>query len=185
MSCASWGDKSCCLPHGGSPNPPSPPKGTGCPSNWEWNTGKNCCVPHHPDQPPPQCSSGWGWDNGSKCCFPHTTTTKTSTPSGKPNGGYGNSGYGNSGYGNSGYGSHNSGHWKRAHGKARSVSLCPNGMEACPLSSSGLSDDFQCFDTRTDLESCGGCASTGAGQDCTAIDGAWNVGCKEGQCVGE
>ena len=174
----SWPDRSCCLPHGGSPNPPSPPSGRSCPSNWDWNTGKSCCVPHHPDSPS-QCSSGWGWDDGSKCCFPHTTTSKTTSPSGKPYSG--NSGYGN--HGNSGYGHNNN--WKRSHGKARAASLCPNGMEACPLSSSGLSDDFQCFDTSSDLESCGGCASTGAGQDCTAIDGAWNVGCTNGQCVGE
>ncbi|EEB90295.1 hypothetical protein MPER_11515 [Moniliophthora perniciosa FA553] len=34
-----------------------------------------------------------------------------------------------------------------------------------------------------ELESCGGCASTGEGQDCTAIKGAWNVGCEQGRCA--
>lgn len=48
----------------------------------------------------------------------------------------------------------------------------------------GLSGDYECADTRNDIQSCGGCASTGAGQDCTTIDGAWNVGCNSGKCVG-
>ncbi|KAI0756993.1 hypothetical protein C8Q80DRAFT_1116293 [Daedaleopsis nitida] len=158
-----WDDKSCCLPHGGTPNPPQPPSGSQCPSNWEWHTGKGCCVPQHPNPPPPQCGSGWGWDNGSKCCFPHGTTP-TPTPSSKP-------------------GTPGHGHYKRAH-KARNVSLCPTGLDACPIAGlAGLTDDWECLDTRTELESCGGCASTGAGQDCTAIPGAWNVGCNNGKCV--
>ncbi|KIM44389.1 hypothetical protein M413DRAFT_66908, partial [Hebeloma cylindrosporum] len=33
-----------------------------------------------------------------------------------------------------------------------------------------------------ELESCGGCTSLGKGQDCTRIEGAWNVGCHEGSC---
>lgn len=47
----------------------------------------------------------------------------------------------------------------------------------------GLSGDYECADTRNDIQSCGGCASTGAGTDCTAIDGAWNVGCHIGKCA--
>ncbi|KAI0724552.1 hypothetical protein C8T65DRAFT_734168 [Cerioporus squamosus] len=165
-----WGEKECCLPHGGNPNPPKPPSGTDCPSNWDWHTGKKCCVPHHPNQPPPQCGSGWGWDNGSKCCFPHTSTTVTPTPSSKP---------GNPGY--PGKGGHSG--WKRNH-KARNVSLCPTGLEACPIPGlKGLTDDWECLDTANELESCGGCSSTGAGEDCTAIAGAWNVGCNNGKCV--
>ncbi|KAH9944387.1 uncharacterized protein BXZ73DRAFT_96876 [Epithele typhae] len=181
-----WGSKSCCLPHGGSPNPPSPPSGTDCPSNWEWNHGKGCCVPHHPDQPPPQCGNGWGWNSGSFCCNPHTTTsTKPATPSKTPSSGNGGYGWGNTG--NSGYGWGNSGNghkggWKRSH-KARSTSVCPAGMEACLTSTTGLSDNFECVDTSSDLESCGGCASVGAGEDCTAITGSKNVGCRAGECV--
>lgn len=160
-----WGDKGCCLPHGGSPNPPKPPKDTDCPPNWEWNPSKKHCVPKHPNQPPPQCPPGWGWNGGSTCCTPHTPTPPAPTPSSKP--------------GKGGYHGH-----KRAH-KARNVSLCPNSMEACPIAGlTGLTDDWECLDTRTELQSCGGCASTGAGEDCTAIPGAWNVGCNEGKCVG-
>ncbi|OJT12917.1 Protein priA, partial [Trametes pubescens] len=167
-----WSPKSCCLPHGGTPNPPSPPSGSSCPSNWEWHSGKSCCVPHHPDQPPPQCSSGWGWNDGAKCCNPHSTTTSTtpSKPSSKPGSGYGN-----------GYGGSN---WKRNNAKSRAMSLCPDSLEACPIMGlTGLSGDYECADTRNDIQSCGGCASTGAGQDCTTIDGAWNVGCNSGKCV--
>ncbi|KAI0801269.1 hypothetical protein C8Q74DRAFT_1435702 [Fomes fomentarius] len=161
-----WGEKNCCLPHGGQPNPPKPPSGQDCPPNWEWDSGKKHCVPQHPSLPPPQCGSGWGWDNGSKCCFPHGSTPPVPTPSGKP-GKPGQGGYG---------------HHKRA--KARNVSLCPNGLQACPIAGlTGLTDDWECLDTANELESCGGCASTGAGQDCTAIPGAWNVACKEGKCV--
>ncbi|KAM5536182.1 hypothetical protein V8D89_010081 [Ganoderma adspersum] len=157
-----WEPKSCCLPHGGNPSPPTPPGGSSCPSSWDWHSGKKCCVPHHPNQPPPQCGSGWGWDDGSKCCYPHTSTRPTPTPSSKPNHGHG---------------------WKRNH-KARSVSLCPNDMTACPIAGlKGLTDDWECLDTTSELQSCGGCASTGAGQDCTAIEGAWNVGCNVGKCV--
>ncbi|KAH9898402.1 hypothetical protein C8Q73DRAFT_664090 [Cubamyces lactineus] len=164
-----WSPKSCCLPHGGSPNPPQPPSGRSCPSNWEWHTGKSCCVPHHPNQPPPQCGSGWGWDDGSKCCFPHgSSTTSTPQPSSKP---------GKPGHSGGGW-------WKRAHSKSRAASLCPNGLDACPISGlSGLTGDFECVDIQNDIQSCGGCVSTGAGQDCTAIDGSWNVGCNNGKCV--
>jgi len=42
--------------------------------------------------------------------------------------------------------------------------------------------EIECVDTFSDLKSCGGCASTGAGRDCGAITGAWNVGCEYGEC---
>jgi hypothetical protein len=45
--------------------------------------------------------------------------------------------------------------------------------------------DYECLDTATELESCGGCVSLGSGQDCTAILGAWNVGCEQGHCAGK
>jgi len=57
-------------------------------------------------------------------------------------------------------------------------------LTACPIASaSGLSGDIECLDTTNELESCGGCASVGEGQDCTAIEGAWNVGCEKGRCA--
>jgi hypothetical protein len=58
------------------------------------------------------------------------------------------------------------------------------GLSACPITStSGPTTDFECLDVTNELESCGGCASIGRGQDCTAIEGAWNVGCEQGSCA--
>ncbi|WVQ97877.1 hypothetical protein IAU59_004993 [Kwoniella sp. CBS 9459] len=69
--------------------------------------------------------------------------------------------------------------------------ICPNSLTACKVSSA---DDasFECIDTRSELESCGGCvhgefnnATTIIGTDCSN-----NVGvplgastCRDGQCV--
>lgn len=70
--------------------------------------------------------------------------------------------------------------------KSRAVTLCPQGLEACPIKGLMTSTgDYECLDTAAELTSCGGCASTGAGQDCTAIPGAWNVACEVGKCKGE
>jgi hypothetical protein len=56
-------------------------------------------------------------------------------------------------------------------------------LDACPIpTATGLSDDYECLDTSTELESCGGCASLGEGTDCTAIPHAWNVACNRGKC---
>ncbi|GAA5969703.1 hypothetical protein JCM11641_008010 [Rhodosporidiobolus odoratus] len=55
--------------------------------------------------------------------------------------------------------------------------LCPASHSACSLSSGG----FECVDTSSNLEQCGGCASQG-GVDCTAIAGAESVGCVDSVC---
>jgi len=58
-------------------------------------------------------------------------------------------------------------------------------MTACPVvGTHGIFSDYECIDTEHDLQSCGGCPSTGSGRDCTAIRGAWNVGCERGHCAG-
>lgn len=41
----------------------------------------------------------------------------------------------------------------------------------------------ECVNTKEALDSCGGCASTGEGRDCTKIRGAVGVGCEVGKCV--
>ncbi|GAA5917457.1 hypothetical protein JCM8208_003973 [Rhodotorula glutinis] len=41
---------------------------------------------------------------------------------------------------------------------------------------------YECLDTTTALDSCGGCASTGEGMDCTKIRGVQGVGCEGGVC---
>ncbi|KAJ7092739.1 hypothetical protein C8R44DRAFT_646700 [Mycena epipterygia] len=123
--------------------------------------------------------------------MPNAPTPPTPPPS-QPSGGYGSGGSGGYGSGGSGgygsggsggYGSGGSGSygWKRHAHKTRAT-LCPTGLDACPIP--GLSaTDFECVDTAVELESCGGCASLGQGQDCTAIKGAWNVGCEQGRCA--
>lgn len=85
------------------------------------------------------------------------------------------------------------------------ASLCPTGETACPILgsssyekavnhhfsdmgkySSGImagEGGYECLDTKQSLESCGGCASTGEGQDCTKIPSAVGVGCDAGVCV--
>jgi len=60
-----------------------------------------------------------------------------------------------------------------------------NGVTAALSAQNGFTGDFECLDTINELESCGGCASINEGQDCTAIKGAWNVGCEHGRCAGE
>ncbi|KAJ7103521.1 protein priA [Mycena belliarum] len=172
--------KSCCLPSGGPPAPPPPPKGHDCPpSSHYWNSDQGCCTPRNPpppSNPPPQCRSGWFWYGNLHMCLPNNPTPPAPPPS-SPSGGYGGGGHG--GYGGGG---HESGNGYKRHVHKRAAPLCPNGLDACPIS--GLSaTDYECVDTAVELESCGGCASLGQGQDCTAIKGAWNVGCEQGRCA--
>ncbi|GAA5826226.1 hypothetical protein JCM3770_006113 [Rhodotorula araucariae] len=83
--------------------------------------------------------------------------------------------------------------------------LCPGANEeACPILGSAIYEQavehhfqaasefsgvmlgaggYECLDTTQSLESCGGCASTGEGVDCTKIRGAQGVGCETGKCV--
>ncbi|KAI5481557.1 tenascin XB [Pseudohyphozyma bogoriensis] len=95
-----------------------------------------------------------------------------------------------------------------AHAKRSKVeekrTLCPAGETACPILGSASyalavshhfsslnefsgvmagAGGYECLDTTQSLESCGGCASTGEGQDCTKIRGAVGVGCDSGACV--
>lgn len=158
-----YAPKSCCLPQGGPPNPSNPPTGSECPPyGWYWGNDQKCCVPRQPNPPFPQCSYGWEWSSASDRCQPKSTPPSPNNP--QPS-------------------NHYSGH-KRAQ-KHRANSLCPNGMTACPtVGTYGAFSDYECIDTKHELQSCGGCFSTGAGQDCSAIRGAWNVGCEAGKCAG-
>lgn len=76
------------------------------------------------------------------------------------------------------------------------LGLCPTGFDACVLGgndSYGGTDSFECIDTRSELESCGGClhgvadSLTGAsvtGVDCTSLPGVALGGatCTLGKC---
>ncbi|KAF8973936.1 hypothetical protein BDZ97DRAFT_408143 [Flammula alnicola] len=160
-----WEEKNCCLPTGGPQNPPSPPKGTECPpTSYYWEPTQGCCAPRHPppsNPAPPQCPKNWDWHKSLYRCQPTPTppTPPPSHPSTYPGQEH---------------------HKRSAIFKARTT-LCPSGLDACPVST--LSGDYECLDTAIELESCGGCTTMGKGQDCTKIEGAWNVGCDQGSCI--
>ncbi|KAA1096835.1 hypothetical protein PGT21_029784 [Puccinia graminis f. sp. tritici] len=62
---------------------------------------------------------------------------------------------------------------------------CPTGLSACPISSGmplSPTAGFECLDVLQEVTSCGGCASTGQGVDCTTIKGVSSSGCSEGKC---
>ncbi|GAA5877581.1 hypothetical protein JCM1840_005848 [Sporobolomyces johnsonii] len=58
--------------------------------------------------------------------------------------------------------------------------LCPMDEEACPIFP--RMGTYECIDTKSELESCGGCTSRGQGEDCTLIRGAQGVTCESGHC---
>ncbi|EDR03516.1 uncharacterized protein LACBIDRAFT_307294 [Laccaria bicolor S238N-H82] len=65
---------------------------------------------------------------------------------------------------------------------------CPTGLKACGILGRSAKS-WECIDTQSDLESCGGCAvpllhglSTPDGEDCAAIAGVSDVSCVNGQC---
>lgn len=176
-----WTSKECCLPKGGPQAPPPPPQGTNCPpTSYYWEDKQGCCAPRHPpppNHPPPQCPKGWTWYPAVHRCHetPTPPTPPPSKPSSRPDHDH------DHGYGWGDHDDHD-GHHRRRSLKAR-ISPCPTGLDACPVSS--LGGDYECLDTTTELESCGGCTSLQKGQDCTRIEGAWNVGCHQGSCIGK
>ncbi|KAJ6491581.1 hypothetical protein DFH09DRAFT_369792 [Mycena vulgaris] len=71
----------------------------------------------------------------------------------------------------------------------RSSQRCHMGLTACGVPGRGA-NSWECIDTQSDLESCGGCSysdlfsgSEATGKDCTAIRGVSDVSCISGQCV--
>ncbi|GAA5885959.1 hypothetical protein JCM16303_003042 [Sporobolomyces ruberrimus] len=82
--------------------------------------------------------------------------------------------------------------------------FCPPNEVACPISGSTTYQDalkqhlegnttvqgimagdggYECINVQEALDSCGGCASTGEGKDCTKIRGASGVGCAGSRCL--
>ncbi|KAF8151730.1 hypothetical protein B0H34DRAFT_678288 [Crassisporium funariophilum] len=66
---------------------------------------------------------------------------------------------------------------------------CPKGLTACAILGRNLKS-WECVDTQSDLESCGGCMLSlhpnfpeTDGVDCTAITGVSDVSCGQGQCI--
>jgi len=66
---------------------------------------------------------------------------------------------------------------------------CEWGLTKCGvLNFSASRAGFECIDTRSHLESCGGCTlayghAEATGEDCTAIPGVSAVSCHAGKCV--
>ena len=56
-------------------------------------------------------------------------------------------------------------------------------LSACAIDPSAKRPLFECIDTRSTLDSCGGCSSEGTGVDCSQIEGADEVSCDGGRCV--
>ncbi|POY75869.1 hypothetical protein BMF94_0951 [Rhodotorula taiwanensis] len=67
---------------------------------------------------------------------------------------------------------------QRARTRRQIASLCPASYTACSLSDGAA---FECLDTETNLEQCGGCANSD-GVDCTGLAGVAAVGCVGGRC---
>ncbi|KIP11691.1 hypothetical protein PHLGIDRAFT_99111 [Phlebiopsis gigantea 11061_1 CR5-6] len=66
--------------------------------------------------------------------------------------------------------------------------ICDGGFTACGVYGFNSADAWECIDTRSDLESCGGCMvpfgrTPAHGVDCTAIPGVMDVSCVTGSCV--
>lgn len=74
---------------------------------------------------------------------------------------------------------------KPSHKHRRSLASpesCNPGLTAC-LVPGGRANRYECLDTTSTLDSCGGCTSQGQGADCTALDGASDVQCLHGKCL--
>lgn len=76
--------------------------------------------------------------------------------------------------------------------------LCPTGHETCYVGggSQSESSNYECVDTRSDIENCGGCSlqdpltrrslgdlANASTRDCTLIPNAAVVGCSVGKCT--
>lgn len=60
---------------------------------------------------------------------------------------------------------------------------CPWGQSLCPIPiRNGGARGFECIDTSSDLEACGGCPGDGGAVDCSALPHVGVVGCVNGAC---
>ncbi|UOH79752.1 hypothetical protein LQV05_000762 [Cryptococcus neoformans] len=147
-----------------SPPKGSCPSGITCPTNWFWHKTLKKCKPLHPRAPEPDCDN---WDSHKQCCGSGGSSPSQTASKGKG---------------------------KRTFQVRQQQTLypqteldrmyCPGSLHACTVNSgSGGEWAYECVDFATELESCGGCSSTGEGQDCTQIPNAFSVGCELGSCA--
>jgi len=79
----------------------------------------------------------------------------------------------------------------RLHRRSKQLALarCPFGFEKCGVPGRGSNrPGYECLDTRSNLESCGGCTTplagmAATGRDCSAIANVSSVRCVSSQCV--
>jgi len=71
----------------------------------------------------------------------------------------------------------------------RNIPVCSPGRDLCGVSGGSKGKGWECIDTKTDLESCGGCVvpspfgnEVSSGKDCSSIPHALTVSCVEGGC---
>ncbi|KAJ9098752.1 hypothetical protein QFC21_004400 [Naganishia friedmannii] len=70
------------------------------------------------------------------------------------------------------------------------TSPCPTGRTQCFTAKKSKRNLYECIDTQSDLESCGGCIfpdpaakdTTSQGVDCSAISNVKDVSCEKGKC---
>lgn len=156
-----FSEKATCLARRAS-SPPS----TRCPSGWYWSTQLTSCAPANPEAQARSsltCGKDSIWSPSTLMCQRAATPSRRSPSKPSPS---------------SGQSSH------RRSLKSRSISLCPAGLYACPILRAGDFSDYECVDPIYDLQHCGGCSMDGRGEDCTAIEGVWNVECIRARCSG-
>jgi len=141
----------------------SPPS-TRCPSGWYWSAQLTSCAPASPEARALSsltCGDDSIWSPSTLMCQRAATPSRRSPSKPSPS----------------------SGQLSRRHSlKSRSLSLCPTGLDACPILMAGDLSDYECVDPLYDLQHCGGCSLDGRGEDCTAIQGVWNVECIRARC---
>lgn len=159
----------CCLPSGGTPNPPSCPSDKECPGSYQWHGAFECCVPTIPSAPvTPSCPSG-PWDHNEQCCHKPTPPSPP-TPSKHAGGGYRKRS-------DAAVAKLSSRNWR-----SKTLS-CPAGETICNVSTgSSQSSTYACVNTMKDVNFCGGCGAD-EGMDCSTIANAWNTACDMGECA--
>ncbi|KAG7561961.1 hypothetical protein FFLO_02601 [Filobasidium floriforme] len=168
----------------------------------DWNDNTQCCEPPATPSGNPKPPHGQPpKDDKPKPKPPHGQPPKDEKPKPKPQPGHGH----DKDKKDDKHGYNNGHHWKRtveervqAAVKLRTeqeqleiqqeelnAMYCPGRLQACSVNGTASLDhswSYECIDTQSELESCGGCASTGEGVDCTALPGVRAVTCNAGQC---
>ena len=142
----------------------SPPKGNcppgiRCPTGWFWHPTQQKCRPTGCRTPEPDCDD---WNPTHQCCG-----NPGPTPSGKNDGGHRR--------------------WKKDVSDQTTFDhqMYCGAKSACSVPTEDGAWSYECIDTMTELESCGGCVSDGNGQNCLDIPNValGGVTCNLGACA--